>query len=132
MSHQTSRRLLQVVLAVWIGGFLIGTTTHVLDLVSGGWDTYSEFPLALRVFWVSLTILDPITALFLALHRRVGVILGLVVILADITMNWTVLASLGGNPLFGVVNQSVFAAFLLSTASILWRWFPARASLQSA
>ena len=39
-----------------------------------------------------------------------------------------VFATVGGNPLFGVVNQTVFAAILLATAPILWRWFPTPSS----
>lgn len=117
-----------MILVVWIVGFLIGTTTHVLDLVAGGLETYAEFPTALRLFWVSLTVIDPITAALLALRRRAGIVLALIVILADIAVNWTVFATVGGNPLFGVVNQTVFAAILLATAPILWRWFPTPSS----
>ena len=123
MPQKTSHRLRTVILVVWIVGFLIGTTTHVLDLVAGGLETYAEFPTALRLFWVSLTVIDPITAALLALRRRAGIVLALIVILADIAVNWTVFATVGGNPLFGVVNQTVFAAILLATAPILWRWF---------
>jgi len=126
--QKTSHRLRTVILVVWIVGFLIGTTTHVLDLVAGGLETYAEFPTALRLFWVSLTVIDPITAALLALRRRAGIVLALIVILADIAVNWTVFATVGGNPLFGVVNQTVFAAILLATAPILWRWFPTPSS----
>ncbi|MEZ3160987.1 hypothetical protein AB1K54_10645 [Microbacterium sp. BWT-B31] len=123
MSPSTADRLRLVILVVWITGFLIGTASHVLDLIVGGADTYSEFPPTLRVFWLSLTVLDPLTLLLLLLRKRAGIALGLVVILADITVNWTVFFTIGGNPLFGVVNQTVFAIFLLATAPALWRWF---------
>ena len=112
-----------VILAIWIIGFLIGTTSHLLDLAAGGLRTYAEFPTALRLFWVSLTILDPVTAALLALRCRAGIVLALVVILTDITVNWTVFLTIAGNPLFGVVNQTLFAIILLTTAPILWRWF---------
>jgi hypothetical protein len=48
-----------------------------------------------------------------------------VVILADIAVSWTVFFTIGGNPLFGVVNQTMLAISLLATAPALWRWFPA-------
>ncbi|WP_345215563.1 hypothetical protein [Georgenia halophila] len=111
-------------MVVWIVGFLIGTTTHILDLVAGGLGTYAEVPTPLRLFWVSLTVIDPVTAALLALRRRAGIVLALIVILVDIAVNWTVFATVGGHPLFGVVNQTLFAAILLVTAPILWRWFP--------
>lgn len=123
MTRPTSDRLRLVIQFVWIAGFLIGAASHVLDLISGGADTYGEFPTSLRVFWLSLTVLDPLTALLVLLRKRAGIVLGLVVILADITVNWAVFFTIGGNPLFGVVNQTVFAVFLLATAPALWRWF---------
>lgn len=125
MARPTADRLRLVILVVWIAGFLIGTASHVLDLIAGGADTYGEFPTALRVFWLSLTALDPLTVVLLLLRKRAGIILGPVVILADIAVNWTVFFTIGGNPLFGVVNQTVFAIFLLATAPVLWRWFRA-------
>ena len=109
---------------VWIAGFLIGTTTHVIDLFAGGASTYEGFPPAVRVFWVSLTVLDPLAVTLLLLRRRAGVVLGLAVILVDIAVNWAVFATIGGLSVFGVVNQTAFAVFLAATASLLWRWMP--------
>lgn len=117
-------RLGRIVQIVWITGFVIGTSTHVLELLGGGLETYGSFPTPLRLFWVSLTVIDPLVVLFLALRRRTGVALGLAVIIVDIAVNWTVFATIGGHPLFGVVSQSVFAAILITTALPLWRWMP--------
>ncbi|HEY1106103.1 MAG TPA: hypothetical protein VGE78_08130 [Agromyces sp.] len=122
MARKQSDALRIVILVVWIAGFVVGTTTHVMDLVAGGVDAYAGFPPGVRVFWMSLTLLDPITVVLLALRRRAGIVLALVVILADIAVNWTVFASIG-IPLFGVVNQTLFAIVLVSTAPVLWRWF---------
>lgn len=94
---------------LWIIGFLIGTSTHVADIVIGGINTYAEFPVALRLFWLSLTVLDPLVVALLMMRRRSGVVLGLVVILTDISVNWSVYLTIGGTPLFGVINQTAFA-----------------------
>lgn len=109
---------------VWAAGFLVGATSHILDLAAGGVVTYAGFPPAPRAFWVSLTLVDPLAVVLVLLRRRAGVLLGLAIILSDITVNWTVYFTVGGNPLYGVVNQSVFAAILLATAVPLWRWMP--------
>lgn len=45
------------------------------------------------------------------------------IILADIAVNWTVFSTIGGNTLYGAVNQTLFATFLAITASPLWQWF---------
>jgi len=112
----------RIIQLVWVAGFLIGTTTHLLDLIAGGIETYGGFPTGLRAYWISLTVLDPLAVLLLLLRRRSGVVLGLAIILSDIAVNWTVFFTIGGHALFGVVNQSLFAIILLATAVPLWRW----------
>jgi hypothetical protein len=112
-----------VLQALWILGFLVGTTTHLIDLVSGGLDVYSGFPPGVRVFWVALTVLDPAVVVLVALRQRAGLALGAVVMVADVAVNATVFAVVGGLSPFGLVSQSVFALFVLGTAPVLWRGF---------
>ncbi len=114
-----------MVWALWIVGYLIGTTTHVADLVVGGAHTYEGFPVGLRMFWMSLTVLDPLIVVLLLLRHRAGIVLGVAVLLIDIAVNWTVYATIGGISLFGVINQTLFAILIVSTARLLWRWFAA-------
>jgi hypothetical protein len=108
---------------MWVLGFLVGTTTHTADLIVGGSNAYSDFPLGVRLFWALLTILDPATAALIMFRRRSGIVLGIAVIVADIAVNWTVFALVGGLSLFGVISQSLFAALILVTARPLWIWF---------
>lgn len=108
---------------VWVIGFLVGTTTHTADLIVGGLNAYSGGPLGVRLFWVSLTILDPATAVLIIMRRRSGIVLGSAVIIADIAVNWTVFATVGGLSLFGVISQSLFAVLIFVTARPLWTWF---------
>jgi hypothetical protein len=122
-----SARALRVFRVVWVLGFLVGTTSHTADLIVGGVNAYSDLPLGVRLFWVSLTILDPATAALTIFRRRSGIVLGIVlgiaVIIADIAVNWTVFVMVGGLSLFGVISQSLFAVLILVTARPLWRWF---------
>ena len=107
----------------WVIGFLVGTTTHTADLIVGGLNAYSGFPLGVRLFWVTLTILDPAIAALIIFRRRSGIVLGSAVITADIAVNWTVFATVGGLSLFGVTSQSLFAVLIAVTARPLWIWF---------
>ncbi|MFT2749893.1 hypothetical protein ACMT9U_09965 [Clavibacter sp. Sh2036] len=109
----------RLVRALWITGFAIGTVSHVLDLATAGLDVYAGHPLPLRAFWVSLTVLDPLIIALLALRRPAGVGLGIAVILADIAVNWSVIATTGGIPAWGAVDQTLFAILVLSTAPVL-------------
>ncbi|WP_314138688.1 hypothetical protein [uncultured Plantibacter sp.] len=116
-------RTLRVFQILWVVGFLVGTTTHTADLILGGLDVYGGFPPGVRLFWVTLTVLDPITAVLIVLRRRSGIVLGIAVIVADIAVNWTVFVLLGGLSWFGVINQSLFAVLIVVTARPLWIWF---------
>ena len=109
-------RWTNLIRALWIAGYLVGTTTHVIDLVLGGLDVYAGYPFALRLFWVSLTLLDPTVVLLIALRRRAGVVLGVAVIVVDVIINSV---AIGPSP--GLLNQVLFGVFLLATAVPLWR-----------
>jgi len=127
-------RGIRVIRFVWIAGFVVGTTTHVADLVLGGADVYAGYPAGARVFWVTLTLLDPIAVVCLLRRLRAGIVLGVLIMLADVTINLTVAATVGGFGVFGLVTQSVFCVFVLATAVPLWRAFstPTRAAPPTA
>jgi hypothetical protein len=108
---------------IWIVGYLIGTSTHIADLAFGGADTYAGFPDSLRLFWVSLVLLDPLVVLLLVRRKRAGVVLGVVVIVVDVAVNVTVYATLGGISAFGIINQGLFGVVVLVSATRLWEWF---------
>ena len=40
-------------------GFAVGTTTHTLQLIEGGWLPHHSAPLWLNAYWSALTFLDP-------------------------------------------------------------------------
>lgn len=132
MPRSPSERTLRIIQGVWVIGFLVGTSTHVADLIFGGLNVYEGFPLGNRVFWISLTLLDPLTVMLILLRRRAGIALGVAVMIADVAVNWTVFSTIGGLSLFGVLNQSAFAAFVLVTTPLLWRRFGRSAEQNSA
>jgi hypothetical protein len=123
--RQLSRGI-RVVQFVWIAGFLVGTTTHVADLVLSGADVYTGFHPATRLFWVALTLADPLVVVLIAVRDRAGVVLGVLIMLADVTVNWTVFATTDDFGLPGVLNQSLFCVFVLLTARPLWKNLPVR------
>ena len=105
----------------WIVGFLVGTTTHTIDLLAGGLDVYAGYPDGIRLYWVSLTVLDPLTVALIALRQRAGVVLGVAIMVSDVTINLTVSAVYGGLGVSGLIFQAAFAVLVLSTAPLLWR-----------
>ncbi len=106
---------------VWLIGFAAGTTTHAIDLVLGGRDVYSDFPTLVRCFWVLLTVLDPLIVVLLIRRSRAAAPMAVIVMVADLAVNWSVFFAVGGLSLFGVLAQSLFGAFVFLTAAHVWR-----------
>jgi len=109
-----------IIRILWVAGFLVGTTTHVIDLVAGGTTVYAGFPDGVRVFWVSLTVLDPLAVVLIVLRWRAAVVLAIAIMVADVAVN-SVMVATHGLPVFGLVNQIAFGIFVLATAPLLWK-----------
>jgi hypothetical protein len=117
-----SRRV-ALVLAVWVAGFSVGTTVHLIELLTQGFGVYGNMPDWVRVFWVSLTIIDPFVVILLLLRVRASIWLGCAVMVADVAVNWSVALTIPGATGPGLITQPLFLLFLLTTAPLLWRSF---------
>ena len=74
------------VLAVYLAGFADGTAAHARDLARAGFHAYSGFPqVPLRVFFISLVLLDPLVVVLIALVLPAGIWLGSIVMVLDVT-----------------------------------------------
>jgi hypothetical protein len=78
---------IRVVVAAAVLVFGYGTAAHVGQLVTGGARPYPSAPAWLAVYFVSLTLLDPLAAILLALRRSTGLILGCAVLVSDAAAN---------------------------------------------
>jgi hypothetical protein len=105
---------------IWTAGFLVGTATHVMDLVAGGWLPYTTAPLWMNLYWTSLTGLDPLVAFLLWTRPRQGVWLGVVVMATDIAVNAYAAYGLGfaGFEL-PLQLQCLFGGFVFGSAALL-------------
>ncbi len=103
-----------------------GTVAHVVDLLSSGFNPYSEAPTWLRTYWVALTVADPVAAVLLAWRTRAGVVLAVAVLVSDAAANgW---ANYALDPASGVTVGrvghavvTVLAIAVCATAPRLWR-----------
>lgn len=116
------------VLAVYLIGFTDGTAAHVRDLVRAGLHAYSGFPqVPLRVFFISLVLLDPFAVILIALVRPAGIWLAAVVMVLDVAANaagnWSRIERDSAWPFTpaGLLVISVFAVFVLTTAPAMLR-----------
>jgi len=116
------------VLAVYLIGFADGTAAHARDLARAGFDAYSGFPqVPLRVFFVSLVLLDPLVVVLAALVLPAGIWLAAVVMALDVAANtagnWPRIQRDPAWPFTpaGLLLIIVFGAFVLATAPAMLR-----------
>ncbi|MFU8874077.1 hypothetical protein [Micromonospora sp. SL4-19] len=75
----------------YVAVLLWGTGAHVTDLVVGGADPYPWAPPWLAVYFVALTVADPVAAVLLARRRRLGMDLACLILVTDAAANgWAV------------------------------------------
>ena len=115
---------LRVLLA---GGFLIGATTHAASIAKYGLFAQAGHPLWKRVFWDSLLLLDPLAAALLIWRPRAGIVLGLAIMAADLSINWT--SAPFQLAAFQLTIQTLFGVALLAMTPYLWRNAAAKAEL---
>ena len=110
-------------LAVYLIGFTDGTIAHARDLARDGFHAYSGFPqVPLRVFFISLVVLDPLVVVLAALVLPAAIWLATVVMVLDVAANavgnWSRIQRDPAWPFSasGLLLITVFAVFVLATA----------------
>jgi hypothetical protein len=103
-----------------------GGSTHVIDIVRGGFLPYDYVPFPINLFWTSLAVLDFTAALLLWKRRNAGVLLTMAIMCADVSINSY--ASYGlGIPFASFAPlqvQSIFLGFVLGTSAFIWKSEP--------
>lgn len=112
--------LLRTIYALCLLG---AASTHVWTVATHGlFYDYGGVPIFTRVFWTSLTVLDPLAAVLLFVKPQAGLILTLVIIVSDVLHNtWLMNRSTTANwSNWMYVLQVVFLIFVLLTISRAW------------
>jgi hypothetical protein len=106
----------RALIGLLIAGLLVGTATHVENIARAGVIPRPDLPLACNLFWSALVLVDPLVALALLFRPRVGILLLLGLMAADLTVN---LVFIGVNG--AVVTQMAYAILSLAALPILRR-----------
>lgn len=111
----------RVVVGVIVVGFVIGTSTHMLQFVNRGWVVFAAAPIWMNVYWTLLTFLDPLAAILLLRARRAGLILAVAIMLSDVAVNSHALYGLDlPFAIWALQLQTLFCGFLLGAVGFLW------------
>lgn len=110
---------LRIIYAICLLG---ATCIHVAVLLQHGvlWD-YCGAHLLTRIYWTSLTFLDPLAALLLFARPHVGVALTVAIITSDVLHN-TLVGGPSRNAMY--VSQVAFLLFIACTVYAAWRGVP--------
>jgi hypothetical protein len=115
----------RIIVSLWVCAFIVGTGSHVLEIVQGGWLPYRRYALGLNLFWTALTFADPLAALLLIFRRRAGVYVALSIISIDVAVNSAVgvgeFVTSGQFTFWGLYTQVPVGVFMWTTAPMLWR-----------
>lgn len=113
----------RLVVGVYVAAFAIATAFHVFDLMRWGFLPYRFAPWPANAFWTSLTILDPLVILLLAIgRRRPAILLALAIMLGDVAANAYALFALGYAEFArSLPVQAAFLGFVLGSSPFLWR-----------
>lgn len=74
-----------------------------------------------RLYWSSLTLLDPLAAVLMFIRPRQGLVLALVIIVSDVAHNSWMLHSSSSAPNWAYWCQVAFLVFLSATIRAAWR-----------
>ena len=111
----------RIVLGGWIAGFAFGATMHAIDFVRMGPFPYTHGPPVANLFWDALLFVDlGLCALLLTGKRRLGLALGVALMVADVAVNIWASGGLGGGFHVALLMQSGFLGFLLGSVGFLW------------
>jgi hypothetical protein len=116
-------------ISVWLRSVyalcLLGAaSTHIWTVATHGllWD-YGGVPIFSRIYWTSLTALDPLAAILLLVQPRIGLSLTLAIIVTDVAHNtWMMHGSAAPNWWnWMYVLQVIFLVFVLLSIPFAWR-----------
>ncbi len=116
--------LMRFFFLIYIIGFFVGTTTHIIDIVNYGLLGY-QAPMPFNIYWTSLTIFDPLTIVLLLFKPFWGIILSVLIMVSDISINIYFAVNQyienGSINIFHLSFQIPFGLFIFITTPFLWK-----------
>jgi len=114
-----------VAFAIYIFGFIFGTTNHILDIKRDGLFGYNYVPLPINIYWTFLTFLDPLTIVLLLSYPYWGMALAVFIMVTDLAVNLSVTfyyyLKTGDFSDGRLILQIIFGIFVFVTVPMAWK-----------
>ena len=118
-------KFVKVIFAIYIFGFCYGTTNHIIDIHRDGLLGYDYVPLAINIYWTTLTVLDPLAIILLLFLPFLGMVLSVLIMITDLAVNISVAlyyylqtGTFADGRLF---LQIAFGLFVFITVPLAWK-----------
>jgi len=114
----SSERIILFILSLCL---VVGGSTHVIDIVLGGFLPYSGVPIPLNIFWTSLAFFDFAAVFLIWKKRKAGLLLMTAIMLADVIINSYAGYYMKLFQSFAPLQaQSLFLGFVLGSIAFIW------------
>ena len=119
------KKVIKVIFTIYIIAFLIGTITHIIDIINFGFLGYPNSPMLLNIYWTSLTFFDPLAVLLLIFYPFMGLIFSGVIMISNVGVNMSRALFYyfkEGYPIgYKEICQLLFLIFLFFTIKYCWK-----------
>ena len=121
LKFRTYPPLIKKLFLIYLIGFSVGTTTHIIDLINHGWILNESVPLWKNMYWVSLTFFDFLAILLILSDIKSALILSNLIIISDVIINTDGFTAhwLGFTDAYRVVLQLLFCLYIMITTPII-------------
>ena len=116
----------KILLFFYIIGFAVGTSTHTMELINGGFLPYDSVPLWKNLYWTSLTLFDFLAIILILKSIIPALVISNVIIVSDVIINSSGirLSELGSyTDNYKLIMQIVFCFYVLITTPIILRQY---------
>ncbi len=119
-------RKIKILFFFYIIGFAVGTTTHTIELIQGGFLPYNHVPLWKNIYWTSLTFLDFLAIILILKSIVPALIISNLIIISDVIINISgiEISQLGEySDNYKLIMQIAFCLYVLITTPIIFRLY---------
>ena len=107
---------IKLLLVIYIVGFAVGTTTHTIGLIKGGFFPYINVPLWKNIYWTALTFIDFFAIFLIFKSIKPALWISNLIIISDVIINTKGFQFFND---FNIFFQILFGLYIVITTPII-------------